>query len=304
MAEMEFSSFCSEVESCGKQQKELAMELRAFAENLQSEQRAVDIAKLTSSNVGLFGGSLAIAGLVLAPVSAGASLGLTIAGGLVGGGVGVSGITSMITDHRITKKAEEYVSQSLHDYAKKSDDIKSKLDTLITTLQESEKNCLQDLIEKNTDINIDTKNDITEMIRSAEKMSFPVGLVGRGRTVILSVKDVVDSVIKAVKITKATKRAVGVVERIAAAAEASVRIFSTGRSVRTAADVGTDVTSAAGKAATAGKVGVKVGGVVLAVAGVAVDLGAVIYYSRKIHKNEPSKTVENILKIADCLDTE
>ncbi|XP_067681214.1 uncharacterized protein [Haliotis asinina] len=307
MEEVDIPSFCSEVKSCYKLKKELAQELRDFAEILKSKQRKVDIAKLTSSNVGVVGGGLAIAGLALAPVTAGVSLGLTIAGGVVGGGGAVSGLSSMIVEYRITKKAEKHLSQRLHDYSEMSEDINSKLNTLIKTLQEPERIVLQGQIEKSTFINNDTKNDIIAMIRSAGKKSFPLGLATKGRAVIQSVDVVVDSVIKAVKITKATKSAVDVVGTIAAGAEVSARAVSAGRAVGTATEVGTDITSAAGKAATAGQAaaaGVKVGGVVLAAAGVAVDLGAVIYYSRKIHKNEPSKTVENILKVADCLDTE
>ncbi|XP_046545151.1 uncharacterized protein LOC124255312 [Haliotis rubra] len=263
MAEVDIPSFSSEVTSCYKLQKELAQELRDFAENLKSKQRKVDIAKLTTSNVGLVGGGLAIAGLVLAPLTAAASLGLTIAVGVVGGGCAVSGLSSMIVEYRITKKAEKHVSQKLHDYAEMSEDINSKLNTLIKTLQESEKDVLQGQIEKSTFINKETKNDIIGMIRSTEKISFPLGLAARGAVVIISVKDVVDSVIKAVKITRATKRAVDVVGSIATGAEVSARVVSAGRCVGTATDVGTDITSAAGKAATAGKAaaaGVKVGG--------------------------------------------
>ncbi|XP_048259878.1 apolipoprotein L3-like [Haliotis rufescens] len=305
MAEMDIASFSSEVNSCSKLQKELATELRDFAENLKSKQRKVDIAKLTSSNAGLVGGGLAIAGLALAPVTAGVSLGLTIAGGVVGGGGAVSGISSMIVNYRITKNAEKHLSQKLHDYAEMSEDINTKLNKLIKTLQEPERIILQGHIEKSNFINMNTKKDIIGMIRNANKKSLPLALAGKGKTVFKSIDVVVDSVIKAVRISKATKRAVDVVGGIAAGAEMSSRVASAGKSVGTAAEAGTEVTSAAGRAATAGKVaasGVKVGGVVLAAAGVAVDLGSIIYYSRKIHKNEPSKNVENILKVADCLD--
>ncbi|XP_046372731.2 apolipoprotein L3-like [Haliotis rufescens] len=305
MAEVDIASFCSEVNSCSKLQKELATELRDFAENLKSKQRKVDIAKLTSSNVGLVGGVLAIAGLALAPVTAGVSLGLTIAGGVVGGGTAVSGISSMIVNYRITKNAEKHLSQKLHDYAEMSEDINKKLNKLIKTLQEPERIILQGHIEKSNFINMDTKRDIIRRIRSAVEASLPLSLGLKGKAVLKSIEVVTKSVIKAVRIIKASKRAVDVARGITAGAEMSSRVASAAKSVGTAADAGTDVTSAAGKAATAGKAaasGVKVAGVVLAAVGVAVDLGSIIYFSRKIHKNEPSKNVENILKVADCLE--
>ncbi|XP_071080914.1 apolipoprotein L3-like [Haliotis cracherodii] len=292
MAEVDIASFCSEVNSCSKLQKELATELRDFAENLKSKQRKVDIAKLTTSNVDLVGGVLAMAGLALASVTAGVSLGLTIAGGVVGVGSAVSGMSTMIVEYHLTKNAEKHLTQKLHDYAELSEDIKAKLNTLINILPEADRIFLQNLLENN----MDTKVDIS-------LASLLLALGFKGKAVFDSIDDVTDSVIKAVKIIKASKRAVDVVGGIAAGAEMSSRVASAAKSVGTAADAGTDVTSAAGKAATAGKAaasGVKV--VALVAAGVAVDLGSIIYYSLKIHKNEPSKNVENILKVADCLE--
>ena len=83
-------------------------EILGLAYNIDFHHRNINIAQLPTCAIGIVGGVMTITGLALIPVTFGASLGLTIAGAIVGGGATVAGVANAGTDigvriHRTTK---------------------------------------------------------------------------------------------------------------------------------------------------------------------------------------------------------
>ncbi|XP_062574698.1 uncharacterized protein LOC134236538 [Saccostrea cucullata] len=88
----------------------MALELLCteIIDGLECRRKNVNIASIVGSSVGLVGAALAVGGLIAAPFTAGVSLGLTIAGGVVGGVGGFTSAGSKISEFILNK---ETVSQ-------------------------------------------------------------------------------------------------------------------------------------------------------------------------------------------------
>ena len=93
-----------------------------------------EIARITTSSAGIvLGGGLVVLGLCLAPITFGASIGVTIAGGVVGGLASASGIGAFITSKVLANKklkaAQEHInldqqlSLTINEVAKKHQEI-------------------------------------------------------------------------------------------------------------------------------------------------------------------------------------
>ena len=75
---------------------ELIVKLRQIASSLDTVNKKVFVAKVTGSSVSLVGGVISLVGIALAPVSFGATLGLTVVGGVVMLGGAVTNIVPQI----------------------------------------------------------------------------------------------------------------------------------------------------------------------------------------------------------------
>lgn len=105
---------------------ELMIQLcEVITNRLEERRQKVNIATIAGSVTGLVGGVLAIAGLALGPVTFGASFGLTIAGGVIGG---VGGLTT--TGSKVTEAV--YLSQDINFL----NVCKGKFETKVKVLQE------------------------------------------------------------------------------------------------------------------------------------------------------------------------
>ena len=71
---------------------------------LEGIRHNVNIASIVGSSVGIIGSSLALAGVITAPFTFGASLGLGIAGGVIGGLGGITSAGSKVTEVVMNKK--------------------------------------------------------------------------------------------------------------------------------------------------------------------------------------------------------
>ena len=90
-------------------------ELTNSKDELISIVRHERIAKIATSSASIaLGGSLVVAGIALAPFTFGASIGLSVAGGVVGGLASLGGISafiaSKVTENKRLKKAQEHIS--------------------------------------------------------------------------------------------------------------------------------------------------------------------------------------------------
>lgn len=78
--------------------------LREMSEDLHNHNKNVAISKTVASSTGIIAGVIGIIGIGLAPVTAGASLGLTIAAGVLGGTSALTHAGSTIAGHVLDKK--------------------------------------------------------------------------------------------------------------------------------------------------------------------------------------------------------
>ena len=90
-------------------------ELTSNKDELMSIVRNERIARIAASSASIaLGGSLVVAGIALAPFTFGASIGLSVAGGVVGGLASLGGIgafiASKVTSNKHLKKAQEHIS--------------------------------------------------------------------------------------------------------------------------------------------------------------------------------------------------
>ncbi|XP_060574167.1 uncharacterized protein LOC132731886 [Ruditapes philippinarum] len=103
----------------------------AGGQELDERRRRITTTVIASSSVGIVSGGMVIAGLILAPFSFGASLGLSIAGGAIGVGSGVAAGTA---------RTVEAVKQNskLNDIKAEQEEIKSKEQRVASALQKVE----------------------------------------------------------------------------------------------------------------------------------------------------------------------
>ncbi|XP_046336841.2 uncharacterized protein LOC124118677 [Haliotis rufescens] len=102
------TDFASEVERLISKERKGRMEvvetLNDLANEVDKEVRKGRIAKTTFASSGILGSGLAIGGIIAAPFTFGASLGLTIAGAAVGVSSGVGGLVTTIIDRLLNNK--------------------------------------------------------------------------------------------------------------------------------------------------------------------------------------------------------
>ncbi|XP_077058306.1 uncharacterized protein LOC143710942 isoform X2 [Siphateles boraxobius] len=110
-----FSQCHSRMEKCLSGLEESAVQLDRM-------KLGASISTVAGSSVGIVGGVLSIVGLALAPVTAGASLGLTIAGVSLGVTSGanslVTGVTEVVVNQRHSRKTKDIFQQYMDDVEK------------------------------------------------------------------------------------------------------------------------------------------------------------------------------------------
>uniref|UniRef100_H3AGA2 Uncharacterized protein n=1 Tax=Latimeria chalumnae TaxID=7897 RepID=H3AGA2_LATCH len=93
--------------------KETIQKLRELAEEIQSHRENVNIAQVSGASVGIVGGGLAIAGLILAPFTVGVSLGLTAAGVATGAAGGLTSWGANLVEGGILKDRQQQIQEVL-----------------------------------------------------------------------------------------------------------------------------------------------------------------------------------------------
>ena len=127
--------------------------LEAFCDGIVVEleriRQNVNIASIVGSSVGFIGASLALAGVITAPFTFGASLGLTIAGGVIGGMGGITSVGSKFTEVAMNRKPIEQLQRRQQVLKERSDQLRLSLEQL--------KECVEGLF---TDVDPPTLDDL------------------------------------------------------------------------------------------------------------------------------------------------
>ena len=105
-------------------------ELRRIKDEIQRQDRIHTIGSITYSSVGLVGGGLAIAGIVTAPFTFGASLALTVAGVATGVTSGVAGVTHGVVKLGIVRKQCQIAERSLKKHNETCEEMKKIINKL------------------------------------------------------------------------------------------------------------------------------------------------------------------------------
>ncbi|KAK3095854.1 hypothetical protein FSP39_020034 [Pinctada imbricata] len=119
--------------------------LEAFCEGviveLEQVRHNVNIASIVGSSVGFIGASLALAGVIAAPFTFGTSLGLTIAGGVIGGAGGLTSVGSKFTEMALNKKPMDQLTRREMVLAERAVELR----TCLSNLEESIEKCQDDI---------------------------------------------------------------------------------------------------------------------------------------------------------------
>lgn len=133
-------------ETWAPERREVLNELEIIRDEIQRQAKIHSIGSITYSSVGLIGGGLAIAGIITAPFTFGASLGLTVAGIATGVTSGVAGVTHGAVKFGIVKKHINNAKTNLEKHEKSGKEMKSLLKLLKQDIQTIEAN-IQDCKE-------------------------------------------------------------------------------------------------------------------------------------------------------------
>ncbi|XP_046358842.2 uncharacterized protein LOC124136839 [Haliotis rufescens] len=256
--------------------------LYALADELDVQQKKMDIAKISFASSGLVGGGLAIAGFGLSFVTFGASLILTAVGTGIAVASGAGGIATTIAEKIVKSNRVKEAKEAVREYSSALADFVLVLEVFSDALTHEEQTRMLDILQSSS---IDGASS-EDLFSDVQDNSMAIGAYMKAHKIL-----------KAAKIVDAT---VGAIE-----IGAKTGLHASAKAGQAAADIGGEVFTAGKEAfralGTAAKV-IKVGGVVLSGVGVIVDVGAIIYYGIKIRKRKPSEIAQMIRKVARSLE--
>ena len=108
--QQEKERFLKEFPQVKQELKESIRKLRELADSVDKVHRDCTISNVVASSTGIASGALSILGLVLAPFTAGLSLGLSAAGIGLGAAAAVTGLSTMVVETVNTSSAETQAS--------------------------------------------------------------------------------------------------------------------------------------------------------------------------------------------------
>ncbi|XP_061169153.1 uncharacterized protein LOC133178473 [Saccostrea echinata] len=106
---------------------------------LEGRRKKSNIASITGSSIGLIGGALAAAGIFASPVTAGASLGLVVAGGVVSGLGSVASVISKLTELGLNKKESNLykrLQMNMREHSRRLENETQNLEEVMMKLDE------------------------------------------------------------------------------------------------------------------------------------------------------------------------
>ncbi|XP_028978250.2 uncharacterized protein LOC109616078 isoform X1 [Esox lucius] len=134
----------------GENLKSHIYELNGIADNLDKFSKGTKIAGITGGATGAVGGAAAVAGVLFAPVTFGASLALTVLGVGVAAAGGVTGASAAIANKVSSTNDRKKIELVLQDFQAKMDDIEACLTFMNVGMEQLRKHDLSTLKVVNT----------------------------------------------------------------------------------------------------------------------------------------------------------
>ncbi|XP_058635489.1 apolipoprotein L3-like isoform X3 [Onychostoma macrolepis] len=126
--------FVSHLPSCASALERQHAELQEVAGVVDKTHKGVKIAGITGGATGAVGGAAAVAGILLSPVTLGASLAMTVVGVGVAAAGGVTGASAAITNKVKKNQVRNKVETILKDYQSEMKDIEGYLNNINTEM--------------------------------------------------------------------------------------------------------------------------------------------------------------------------
>lgn len=133
------------------ERKKVLQDLEDIRDSIQEQARIQAIGNITYSSVGLVGGGLAIAGIITAPFTFGASLGLTIAGIATSVASGVAGVTHGAVKFGKVKSQINNAKESLEKHRESCKEMMRLIGQLRKDIETIEKNMKNGMMSHGTD---------------------------------------------------------------------------------------------------------------------------------------------------------
>ena len=271
-------------ETWAKERRHCIKELRELAENIDWHHRNSNVVQLPTSAVGIAGGVLSIVGLALIPVTFGVSLGLTIAGGVVGGVAAATGVGNAIADIGITinrsKKAKTYIEEH-------------------QTTTESMKTIVASLLQNSNKLSTIATSEVMEvidqaMVRNAGQLT-KVTAIGAKNSVSTGYT-LIKTIPSAIKALTLLRRSTGVA---VATGTTSIRAVES-----TAADVASGTAAGTAKVVSAGGEVLRGFGFAFSAIGIAVDIFTIGFTVYDLAKGSQTSAAKKLREVADHLEEE
>ncbi|XP_046339634.1 uncharacterized protein LOC124120820 isoform X1 [Haliotis rufescens] len=160
------------IEEVNTQSGKTVRSLYDLADELDKAQRKMNIAKTSFASGGIVAAALTIAGIACAPVTFGASLGLTIAGVTIGVTSGVGGFCTELADKIVNSKTLKQAQKEAREFNKKGKDMLCLMDNMEAKHTKTFKVFLADTVKRLL------KPNIFESIRNRVRGKLSKGIDG------------------------------------------------------------------------------------------------------------------------------
>ncbi|CAL8340952.1 unnamed protein product [Lota lota] len=134
--EKSVSGFVNQFSECHPRMVQFLDDLEGCAVQLDRMKTGAEISSVAGSSVGIIGGLMAILGVVLAPVTAGLSLDLTLGGLGLGITSGVNGVVTTVTETAVNENQKKRASEDLERFMQDVDRIQGCLDEVTNQREE------------------------------------------------------------------------------------------------------------------------------------------------------------------------
>lgn len=271
-------------EKWAKERRDCIKEVREVAENIDWHHRNTNIVQLPTSAVGIAGGVLSIVGLALIPVTFGTSLGLTIAGGVVGGVAAFTGVGNAVADIGIKIKKSKKAKECIEQHRSTTEEMKKIVSSLLENSNKLNTLATSDVMKVIDQAMIRNAGELTKVVVIGTKQSRTIG-----HTLIKTIPS-------AIKSLTLLRRGVGVA---IATGTTSIRAVES-----TTVDVASGTAAGTARAVSTGSEVLRGFGFAFSAIGIAVDIFTIGFTVYDLATGSETSVAKKLKEVADHLEAE